>query len=159
MKVIHTVNVLHMNCICFLIKYCSSYWRHQMEASSALLAICTGNSPVTGEFPAQSQWRGALICCIICARLNGWVRWGWWFEKPLRPLLRHCNGIGSNYTNRIYSYITLTLLYVPVSVYSFGIVKITACPWQNYSYNIKGLGELTRHQAMIRHKTVYNLRT
>ena len=24
-----------------------------MEAFSALLAICVGNSPVTGEFPAQ----------------------------------------------------------------------------------------------------------
>ena len=29
------------------------WWRHQMETSSALLAICAGNSPVTGEFPAQ----------------------------------------------------------------------------------------------------------
>ena len=29
------------------------WWRHQMESFSALLAICAGNSPVTGEFPAQ----------------------------------------------------------------------------------------------------------
>ena len=29
------------------------WWRHQMEIFSALLAICAGNSPVTGEFPAQ----------------------------------------------------------------------------------------------------------
>ena len=28
-----------------------SWWRHQMETFSALLAICAGNSPVTGEFP------------------------------------------------------------------------------------------------------------
>ena len=28
-------------------------WRHQMEKFSALLAICAGNSPVPGEFPAQ----------------------------------------------------------------------------------------------------------
>ena len=27
--------------------------RHQMETFSALLAICAGNSPVSGEFPAQ----------------------------------------------------------------------------------------------------------
>ena len=27
--------------------------RHQMETFSALLAICAGNSPVPGEFPAQ----------------------------------------------------------------------------------------------------------
>ena len=31
-----------------------SWWRHQMETFSALLACCAGNSPVTGEFP--SQW-------------------------------------------------------------------------------------------------------
>ena len=31
----------------------SSWWRHQMETFSALLAICAGNSPVPGEFPAQ----------------------------------------------------------------------------------------------------------
>ena len=29
------------------------WWRHQMETFSMLLAICAGNSPVTGEFPAQ----------------------------------------------------------------------------------------------------------
>ena len=28
-------------------------WRHQMETLSALLALSEGNSPVTGEFPAQ----------------------------------------------------------------------------------------------------------
>ena len=31
----------------------SWWWRHQMETFSALLAICAGNSPVSGEFPAQ----------------------------------------------------------------------------------------------------------
>ena len=30
-----------------------SWWRHQMETFSPLLAICAGNSPVPGEFPAQ----------------------------------------------------------------------------------------------------------
>ena len=31
-----------------------SWWRHQMETFSALLALCAGTSPVTSEFPAQS---------------------------------------------------------------------------------------------------------
>ena len=33
----------------------SSWWRHQMETFSALLALCEGNhrSPVTGGFPSQ----------------------------------------------------------------------------------------------------------
>ena len=30
-----------------------TWWRHQMETFSTLLAICAGNSPVPGEFPAQ----------------------------------------------------------------------------------------------------------
>ena len=30
-----------------------TWWRHQMETFSALLALFAGNSPVTGEFPAQ----------------------------------------------------------------------------------------------------------
>ena len=34
-------------------KYLIPWWRHQMETFSALLAFCAGNSPVTGEFPAQ----------------------------------------------------------------------------------------------------------
>ena len=32
-----------------------TWWRHQIETFSASLAICAGNSPVTGEFPAQRQ--------------------------------------------------------------------------------------------------------
>ena len=31
----------------------TTWWRHQMETFSALLALCAGNSPVSGEFFAQ----------------------------------------------------------------------------------------------------------
>ena len=31
----------------------SSWWGHQMDTFSALLALCAGKSPVTGEFPTQ----------------------------------------------------------------------------------------------------------
>ena len=31
------------------------WWRHQMETFSALLVFCAGNSPMTGEFPAQRR--------------------------------------------------------------------------------------------------------
>ena len=44
-----------------------SWWCHQMETFSALLAICAGNSPHKG------LWRGALTVSLICARINGWV--------------------------------------------------------------------------------------
>ena len=69
------------------------WWRHQMETFSALLARCVGNSPVAGEFPSQSQRRGALMFSFVCA-LNKRLRkpsWGWWFEAPSRSLWRHVN--------------------------------------------------------------------
>ena len=48
-----------------------------METFSALLAICAGNSPVTGEFLThRGQWRGALMFYMICTWLNGWVNNG-----------------------------------------------------------------------------------
>ena len=47
-----------------------SWWRHQMETFSALLALCEGNSPVTGEFPHKGQWSGALMCSLICIWTN-----------------------------------------------------------------------------------------
>ena len=50
-----------------------SWWRHQMETFSALLAICAGNSPVPGEFPTQGQWRGALMFSLICVWINSCV--------------------------------------------------------------------------------------
>ena len=31
----------------------SPWWRHQMETFPALLTLCAGNSPMTGELPAQ----------------------------------------------------------------------------------------------------------
>ena len=51
-----------------------SWWRHQMETFSALLALCAGNSPVTGEFPHKGQWRGALMFTLICVWINYWAK-------------------------------------------------------------------------------------
>ena len=73
------------------------WWRQQMATASALLAIYDGNSPVTGEFPAQRPvTRGFGVFCDL--RLKKWLSkqsWGWWFETPLRYLWRHCNVIGT----------------------------------------------------------------
>ena len=41
-----------------------------MKTFSSLLAICAGNSPVAGEFPAQ--WR-VLRFSLIWVWMNGWV--------------------------------------------------------------------------------------
>ena len=50
-----------------------TWWRHQMETFSALLAICAENSPVPVNSPHKGQWRGDLMFTLICARINGWV--------------------------------------------------------------------------------------
>ena len=44
-----------------------------METFSALLAICSWNAPVIGEFPHKGQWRGAMMFSLICTWINGWV--------------------------------------------------------------------------------------
>ena len=59
---------------------CNTWWHHQMETFSAILALCAGkslvtgagNSPVTNEFPL-CQWRRALMFSLICAWINSWV--------------------------------------------------------------------------------------
>ena len=64
-----------------------------METFSVLLAICAGNSPVTGEFPTQRPvMRSFDVFCDPC--LNKWLSKqsrGWWYKMLSRPLWRHCN--------------------------------------------------------------------
>ena len=76
------------------IPYYFRWWRHQMEIFSALLAICAGNSPVTGEFPTQRPVTRSFDVYFDLRpkeRLSKqW--WGWWFETLSRSLWRHRNG-------------------------------------------------------------------
>ena len=50
-----------------------AWWRHQMEAFSALLALCAGTSPVTAEFPQQRPVTQSFEVSLICTWINGWV--------------------------------------------------------------------------------------
>ena len=70
-----------------------AWWRHQMEAFSAILAICAGNSPVPGEFPTQRPVTRSFDV-FFDLRLNKRLSkqwWGWWFETLSRPLWDHRN--------------------------------------------------------------------
>ena len=70
-----------------------SWWRHQMERFSALLAICAGNSPVPGEFPSQrpvTRSFDVFFDLRLNKRLNK-QSWGWWFETLSSPFWRHSN--------------------------------------------------------------------
>ena len=44
-----------------------SWWRHQMETFSALLASDAASDA------SEGQWRGALMFSFICVWINGWV--------------------------------------------------------------------------------------
>ena len=64
-----------------------------METFSALLAICAGNSPASGEFPTQRPVTQSFDVYFYL-RPNKQLSkqaWGWWFETPSRPLWRHGN--------------------------------------------------------------------
>ena len=50
-----------------------TWWRHLMQTFSALLALCVGNSPVTGEFPSQRPVTRSFDVFFICAWTNNWA--------------------------------------------------------------------------------------
>ena len=72
--------------------YWNSWWRHQMETFSVLLALCVGNSPVIGEFPSQRPVARSFDVFFdprLKKRLNKQSKRRW-FETPSRSVWRHC---------------------------------------------------------------------
>ena len=81
------------NCKHFFPDATLSWWRHQMETFSALLALFAGHSPVAGEFPSQrpvTRSFGVFFDLHVNNRLSK-QSGGWWFETPSRSLWRYCN--------------------------------------------------------------------
>ena len=84
----------------------TAWWRHQMETFSALLALCAGNSPVTGEFPEQRPVTLSIDIFFVL-HLNKRLSkqsWGWWFETPSCPLWCHCNEMAAQFRRKLASY-------------------------------------------------------
>ena len=103
----------------------NSWWRHQMETFSALLAICAGNSPVPGEFPTQrpvTRSFDVYFDLIPNKRLRK-QSWGWWFGALWCQSWRHRNELF--YFN--------TLNHVIVSLSHWGLVMMIC---------VKELGQL-----------------
>ena len=80
--------------------YLTCMTTHQMETFAAFLALCEGNSPVTGEFPAQrpvtQSFEVFFHLCLnkrLSEYLNKW--WGRCFERPCHLLWRHTNGVAT----------------------------------------------------------------
>ena len=72
---------------------CKTWWRHQIEPFSALLAICAGNSPVSGEYSAQRPVTRSFEV-FVDLRLNERLikqSLSWWSETLSCSLWRHSN--------------------------------------------------------------------
>ena len=80
-----------------------TWWRHQIDAFSALLAICAGNSPVPGEFPAQRPvTRSFDVFFDLHPNKRLSKQWrGWWFETLSCPLWRHRNAYDCFHVSKI----------------------------------------------------------
>ena len=71
------------------------WWRNQMETFPALLALCARNSPVTGEFPAQSPVTRSFDVFFGLRSNKRLCKQSWrrWFEVSSSSLWHHCNGV------------------------------------------------------------------
>ena len=106
------------NLLGVIYKHAIPWWRHQMENFSALLAICAGNSPVIGDFPAQRPVTRSFDVCFDL-RLNKRLSkqsWGWWFETLSGPLWRHRNAKAKTSTMKAL---------MPYYIHSFMFYSIT----------------------------------
>ena len=72
-----------------------TWWRHQIETFSALLALCEGNSLVTGEFPSPrtvTRSFDVFVDLRLNKRLSKPSRRRW-FEAPSNSIWRHHNDL------------------------------------------------------------------
>ena len=87
------VFTLQMSCRYMITWQGTTWWRHQMETFSVSLALCVGNSPVTGEFPSQRPvtWSFDVFFDLHLNKRFSKQSWGCWFETPWHSLWRHCS--------------------------------------------------------------------
>ena len=111
-----------------------TWWRHQMETFSALLAFCEGNSPVPGEFPSQRPVaRSSDVFFDLC--LKKWLSkqsCGWWFETLPRPLWRHRNGVYVYSNEQSVFFLEIWMRFIAVI--------IDAKMWTPSAYMVSGIG-------------------
>ena len=142
-----------------------TWWRHQMETFSTLLAICAENSPVPGEFPAQRPVTRSFDV-FFDLRPNkrlGKQSWSWWFETLSPSLWRHCKDLGRY--RRIYIYATIigsdsgiTTFYTTCAIgtsnslvrarYEVFLMRLHVTSWQRHSLQRRhnGRASVSNHQ-------------
>ena len=128
-----------------------AWWRHQMETFSALLALCAGNSPATGEFPAQrpvTRSFDVFFDLPLNKRLSK-QSWCWWFETPSHSLRRHSNmrSLSTQMVNNakpltIYCDSTECVLMISVK-FSFNLFTMSALTRFEWFIHLKSPGWFT----------------
>ena len=116
--------------------------------------------PLCGEFighrwiPLTKASGAELWFFLFCfyLRLNKRLSkqlWGWWFETPLSPLCRHCNGIALHWTDssrikgniafrymQIRNPVDCRLSYIEILYYKFILFKVCGHCYLRYVYTI-----------------------
>ena len=102
-----------------------------METFSAVLAICAGNSPLSGEFPAQrpvTRSFNIFFDLRLKKRLSKqW--WGWWFETLSYPLWRQFNALKHIHT-KLHCYAShpvISLLIILPAIQTITLTKLACC--------------------------------
>ena len=126
--------------------YRETWWRHQMETISALLAYCAESLPVTGELPSQRPVTRSFYV-VFYLSLNKRLSkqsWGWWFELPSRSLWRHCN-VTQSWFHCYFSWDVLHILTRPKHyLYPSDIFAIYSSSHSLSGYNPDGEHKSTR---------------
>ena len=110
-----------------------------METFFTLLAICVGNSPVTGEFLVQrpvTRSFDVFFDLRLNQRFSKQSR-GWWFETLPRPLWHHCNVLSEYCACLVYSVMDTQMKQRPsIRSYSFmdtvDQIQAFICIWYNF---------------------------
>ena len=148
---------LHNNYTISILELMAS-WLLMMSSNgtfSALLAFCAGNSPVTGEFPAQRPvtWSFDVSFDLRLNKRLSKQSEGWWFETPSRPLWRHCNVSGMIWYWISQSYFLISLLlfhFIMVIISIADIFMSMATPfklpiWTLWTYTLGNFGSTIAH--------------
>ena len=112
------------------------WWRHQIETFSALLDLCEGNSPITGEFPSRRPvTRSFDVFFHLCLNKRKCKQsWSWWFETPSRSLWRHCTAKNSSFFRQDV-FVTTFSANTTVSHHFRGVQHRRSCYW-NKNFDI-----------------------
>ena len=86
---------------------------------SELLALCAGNSPITGEFPSVTRSFDVLCDLRLNKRLSKQSRRRW-FETQSLSLWRHCNVLRNN-TQATHWLLSLIVLEHKILIFELGI--------------------------------------